>query len=339
MFYTSPEILQDVGTGIAGSLGRVGKVGAFTIMKAAKVAISVTLFYGALQLFNNLMSPDEEDQLPEDVKRRPHITLPKWLVGENRLYYIDRLGSLAELLDIFGIDRSIGSDLNDVITGRMKLEDKMKEMLMSPVKDIFNSSFPLAKMSVELITGQELFPDPSNPRQIRDRWEYVFGQVGFKDEYKALAGKPIVEGSYTKQKRSILFTSVVPGEAAYWDVYDMQDEFYARYDKSKRSFGWQDPSSADAKKANAAYYYKVALKMEDWKAAEKYLKEYVFYGGTEKTFEATMKSMVPLYGMSKDDKAKLISELTPEEKEQYNKAVAYFEELQKIKATSLPEKP
>lgn len=339
IFYTSPEILQDVGTGIARSLGRAGKVGAFTVMKAAKVAISVTLFYGALQLFNNLMSPDEEDQLPEDVKSRPHITLPSWLVGESRLYYIDRLGSLAELLDIFGIDRSIGSDLNDVITGRMKLEDKMKEMFMSPVHDIFNSSFPLAKMSVELMTGQELFPDPSNPRQIRDRWEYIFGQVGFKDEYKAISGKPIIEGSYTKQKRSILFTSVVPGEAAYWDVYDMQDDFYARYNKGQRSFGWKDPSSVDAKKANAAYYYKVALKMEDWKAAEKYLKEYVFYGGTQKTFEATMKSMAPLYGMSKSDQEKFLSELTEDEKKQYDKAVKYFNELQRIKATSLPEKP
>lgn len=336
MFYTSPEVLQDVGTGIAGSLGKAGRVGAFTLMKMAKVAISVSLFYGALQLFNNLMSPEEEDKLPEDIKKRPHITLPAWLVGPNRVYYIDRLGSLAELLDIFGIDRSLGSDLNDVITGRMKLEDKMKEMLMSPVHDIFNSSFPLAKMSVELITGKELFPDPSNPKQMRDRWEYIFNQVGFRDEYKALAGKPIIEGSYTKQKRSIIFSSVVPGDAAYWDVYDMTDDFYKRHDISQRSSSWSDPSSKDAKKANAAYYYKVALKMQDTKAAERYLKEYVFYGGTKSTFESTMRSMAPLHWMSKTDKKLFFSEMTAQEKEQYDKAVAYFEELMKIKATSLP---
>ena len=184
--------------------------------------------------------------------------------------------------------------------------------------------------------GKEFFPDPSNPKTMRDKWEYVFNQVGFKDEYKALTGKPIIEGSYSKQKRSIIFSSVLPGDAAFWDIYDIQDAYYQRYNKGQSMTTWQNQSSNEAKKANAVYYYKLALKMEDKESAEKYLKEYVFYGGTKKTFESSMRSMQPLYWMSKADKKKLLEEMTEKEKETYDRAMEFYKELDSIKAISLP---
>jgi hypothetical protein len=237
---------------------------------------------------------------------------------------------------MFGIDKDIGPDIKDVIAGRISPKDKMLEIIMSPVKDIFNSAVPFAKMAFEVMAGQQYFPDPTDPRDIRDRWEYLFNIVGLKDEYNALAGKPMIEGSYLKHKAANLLTkSVLEGDAALWDMYAYEEDFYRRHDISQSSVKWERDQGDKAKKAKAVYYYKQAMKLGDTKAAERYLKEYAFYGGTKKTLKQSMATMEPLYWVDKKYKDQMIEEMSEEEKETYERAKAWIKELQAIEKPNI----
>lgn len=329
-FYNDGVTLENTAQQARNKLGNVAKASTFTIFRLAKLMLGVSAFYGALALANGLIAGDDEDELPEDVQNSPHITIPRWMTGGEKVYYIDRLGSFAEFMNMFGIDYSMGSDLNDIATGRMQLSDKIKEMASSPLLDAFNSSWPVAKIAFELVTGKTYFPDPKNPATIRDIWEYVFSQVGFKDEYKALAGKPIDQGSYLMQKRNILFNSVMPGDAAFYDVYDMVDEYYKSIGESNTFMNYMDKNTDKYKKSQAVYYYKSALKLGDAKAAEKYLAEYVLYGGTKATLKDSMAYLDPTNALSSKKKADFLKWITPEQKETYDKAMEYYKELQEI---------
>jgi protein associated with RNAse G/E len=77
----------------------------------------------------------------------------------------------------------------------------------------------------------------------------------------------------------------------------------------------------------AVYYYKTALRMGDYDAAENYLEKYVNAGGTHKTLNQSLKYMDPLYGMDGKLKRKFLAEMDTDEREQYEKALAYIEEL------------
>jgi hypothetical protein len=161
---------------------------------------------------------------------------------------------------------------------------------------------------------------------MKDRWEYLFGQVGLSEEYKKISGKAIVDGSYFKQKHSILFNSVYEGDVAYWDLMDLKDRWYRIADKSAVDISDKYPDSTDSKRKEAMYYYKQALKLNDTKAAERYMKEFVFYGGTDKKMKDSLEATDPLYGMKNKDKTEFIAWLNPEEKLICDKAMRYYEE-------------
>ena len=327
IFYDDSSTMDSFAQSAISKAGKTARLGAVAIFRSAKLLAGLTAFYGGLTLANSLFAGDDDDELPEYVKNSPHITIPRWITGSERVYYIDRLGSLAELFDMFGMDKGLWSDLRDVSTGRKSESEVIKEMLMSPIMDSYNSSWPLVKIVTELISGKEFFPDPSNPRQIRDRWEYLFKQVGFGTEYKVLAGKPVDSGSYPKQKREILWNSVLPGDAALFDVYDMVGDYYNSIGESDTFVNYMNPNTDKYKRSQAAYYYKLSLKLEDWKAAEKYLAEYVGYGGTKKTLNSTMRYINPLNGMNNTKKSGFLQWITPDDKARLDKAMEWYKEL------------
>ena len=315
-----------------GKFGRGFRVGGVMVVRTAKLLMGLASFYGGIQMFNMLIAGDEEEELPEYVKNSPHLTIPRFVSGSEKVYYLDRLGSLAELFDMVSIDYGLGKDLHDIATGRMSWKEKAAEIALSPIYEGVNSSMPLAKIVLELIGGKEYFPDPTNPRQIRDRWEYIFKQVGFDDEYKAIVGKPQNKGSYPLEKVGVLANSVLPGDAALSDMYGIVEDYYAYIGESATYTNYMNPNTDKFKRSQAAYYYKMSLKLEDWRAAEKYLAEYVSLGGTDKTLKATMRYLNPLSSMNETKQSAFLKWITPEEKERYDKAMSWYEELTKLSA-------
>jgi hypothetical protein len=107
----------------------------------------------------------------------------------------------------------------------------------------------------------------------------------------------------------------------------IKDRFYKANGLGAISIEQKYPDSTDAKRSNAMYYYKQALKLNDKKAAEKYLKEYMALGGTSKTKDASFEAMDPLQGMTKKVKSEFLKWISPEEKKTYEQAMQYYKEL------------
>jgi hypothetical protein len=82
------------------------------------------------------------------------------------------------------------------------------------------------------------------------------------------------------------------------------------------------------------YNYKLALRYEDEKAQEKYLKEYESYGGNaQQTIESVL-TMSPYYGIKKDERAAFKASLTGKDKERLETAEQYFVELLETELTN-----
>ena len=99
-FYTDGVTIKNTEQQARNKLGNIARASTFTVFRLTKLLLGTAAFYGALALGNGLLAGDDEEELPEDVKNSPHITIPRWVTGSNKVYYIDRLGSFAEFMNM-----------------------------------------------------------------------------------------------------------------------------------------------------------------------------------------------------------------------------------------------
>jgi hypothetical protein len=294
----------------------VSGVAAFRIAKlTAKIAAANFVY----QILNSKFARDEEDELPEYVKETPHITIPRALTrwtGSDKIYYIAGLGSFQDLMNMFGLDMTSASDLKRVANGDITFADWASETAKESALDWINSSFPLGKLFLGYALGVDYYPDASNPRDIRDKMEFTMKQVGLDNEWRALMGMPITSGSIFTEQMDRVLNSVLPGDAAVYDVNEMIEDFmiennysYKPYESSKDV----SPDSLEANRASAAYNYKLAIKLGDKNAAEKYLIEYAYYGGTSKGIATSIRSSLVYTKLSPEEKEQFKASLTPDE--------------------------
>jgi hypothetical protein len=328
-FRYDSDLMSSQAAGMMKYIEQGTKYGAFTLLKVAKASIGIGMFVGGLALFNNMFAGDEEDKLPEDVKNVPHLTLPGWVFGDNNLHYMTNLGSLSEFMKFFGADMGTAQDIKEVLTGRMSYEQFIKDAATSPIYELMTGSMPAVQVVLALTLGETYYPDPTKPTQIKDFLEYMADQVGLKDEYKWLSGQPLPDGDFKQQLIQRLFKETVPGDAAVWDTYDLIDQFRALNNLPEQYSSKYDYSSVEGKRHLAAYYYKLSLKLKDTDAAEKYLAEYIFYGGTQKSFNSVMNWWYPTASLSTKQKENFINWVNedPESKKEYETAMAFIDSL------------
>lgn len=329
-FRYDPDLMAAEGNKFARYAKQFGKWGAFTTYKVAKTLIGLGLFQGLmLSLWNNLFAGKEEDELPEDVKRKPHLTMPGWLFGDDNIHYISDLGSFSEFLSYFGLDYGVMNDIKDIATGRLNVDDYLKNAAKSSLFDIVTGSMPGVQLVIAALGGVTIFPDPTKPVQIKDTLEYIADQAGLKDEYKAIAGLPMPEGQYSQQFIQRIFKEITPGEAAVWDAYDLVNK-YRELNNLGESYSTRFDYKTEAGKRHlAAYNYKVALKMQDKEAAQKYLAEYIANGGTGGSLENVIRWWYPAAGLSASEKESFESWLleNPEDWETYSRANSFVDSL------------
>jgi len=334
IFYNDPSIVQSAGQDAVNKFAKGVKTSAYATMKIGKIALGYGAFNLALALWNSVVAPDEEDELPEDIKNKPHIVFPRWATGGEIFYYSD-LSSFYQLFSDIGFDGigDVYSDLKEIINGKMTLGDKVVEIATETASNFMSGMAPFYRPAMEAIVGKSIYPDISKPSTVRDPWEHLFKSIGLEYEYRVVAGKPLPNGSYIESFKKAFAYTVVPGEAAMWDVYDMKDRYYESINKKVSSGFLKDD------KAMAIYNYKLALKANDTKAAERYLKEYAIRGGTKATYKKSMDALDPTYGMSSADKKKFLDGMSEDEKTIYNRAVEYYKSLQEMgEPTGLPLK-
>jgi hypothetical protein len=94
--------------------------------------------------------------------------------------------------------------------------------------------------------------------------------------------------------------------------------------KYLKEIGAYNEGYSESIRSDALYNIKLAMRYGDKKAFEKYLLEYATLGGTSKGLKQSLKTMHPLYGLSKEKQAAYINSLDAVDKENLVKAADYY---------------
>ena len=293
--------------------------------RIGKFVVMATAFWSILQAWNLLRYPDEEDDLPEDVKAKPHIIFGRDSKGN--VQYFSRLGSLADLLDWFGVDAGTPNQIADWLNGRRTAKEIAVDMAKSPVNKFVSGVTPFVKAPLEALLMRQTFPDVFEPRSIRDRMDYLAQSLGLENEYRSLTGKPTK--GYAESLRNLVTYEIEPGQAAYYGIVDRKYEYGKKMGK-----GNMDGSFRSAK-SDALYYFKLAIRYRDKEAADKYLLGYAMNGGTVDGLERSLGSLHPLYGLASKPKdgadiseqQAFVNQLDKEGEKDLLRAIRYYEEV------------
>ncbi|MBQ3457316.1 MAG: hypothetical protein IJG36_12830, partial [Synergistaceae bacterium] len=256
------------------ALGKLASMPLYTL-SAAQSFGKLLLFTAALQMFNRFVFPEADDDLPYDVKYRPHLTLGK---RNGQVYYFDRIGAIADAADWFHLD-SIWLDAKDLANGQQTLGGYLKKMAQAPFSKAINGLNPALKMPIELAMGRSMFPDAFNPSTIRDPAEYIARSFGMSWPYKAITGKP----HDNMQELTRLFVySQDEDEAAYWQTLDRVRQFQNQVlDRHFDGF-------ASTARGRILQNIKKALRFNDREAVRRFLREYTQANGTKQGLKASM---------------------------------------------------
>lgn len=300
------------------------KVQRYALGKAAAVPIyaasagwsmgKLLLLTGAMQMFNRFVFPDADDDLPNDVKYRPHVT-----VGEinGRVHYLDRLGSVGDWLDWFNLD-SAWLDAKDFANGQQTLGGYLQKMIKAPFSKVINGLNPAIKMPIELAMGRSMFPDAFNPSTIRDPAEYVARSFGLVWQYRVITGKP---HDNIQELTKLFVYSQDADEAAYWQTLDRVRQFQNQVlDKHFDGF-------ASTRRGRILQNIKKALRYKDGEAVRRFIREFHQADGTKQGLKQSMKAMDPLHGLSEKEKAQFLKWISPDDRKYLRKAQRYFHQL------------
>ncbi len=297
-------------------LGQVMKSPVYA-WRVGKTAFKVNLFWMLVQAFNHFVMGDDEEDLPPDVRGRPHLTLGR--DSEGRVVYFDRIGAFADILDWFGLDNGY-HDIREILSGRRSVGEFAEKMAKAPVSKLINAMTPFAKISLEATTGRQLFPDAFNPRSIRDMGVYFAEQLGLTPEFVALTGRP--SPGYLKSRLGSLFLyHRDPEESAYWWIMDRKRQF------QEQELGVTWSGGNTSKRGEALSNVKRAIRYGDNAAMKKALQEYFRYDGTGEGLTRSLESMQPLSGLSDENKVRFIKWLSPEDRKYLMKANGYAQSL------------
>jgi hypothetical protein len=309
------KLQQAAGEKMKKSLGLAGYVSGKAVLGLGKIAIRVGALSALLLAWNNLVMGDDEEELPENIRNSPHITLGKNDKGE--VMYFSRLGSLNDILEWFGLDTLI-QDINNLLMGRKTIGEQVSDMFVSPLNKLINGITPYIKNPAELLSGKSFYPDIREPRTIRDVGTYIADSLGVGEEYERIKGMPVNDNYLESWYKAFAYKSD-PKANAYYRILDLKANF------EKKELGqFQSYSYSDSPKTKDLYYFKLGLKYGDKEAAKKYLKKYFEEGGTTKGLAKSLETMNPIYGLDEDELTQFATWLTPEERKDLKKAMEFY---------------
>ena len=286
----------------------------FYAISAAETFAKISLFTMLAQAFNRFVFPDDDDELPPDIKYKPHLTLGK---VKGQLYYFDRIGALGDAAEWLSLD-NIVMDSRQLQRGSLSWGDFMKKVITTPATKVLQEVNPLFRMPYELATGRTIYPDASHPRMIKDNGAYISQTFGLSWPYKAATGKP--RDDWQEFKNMFVYSADAE-EAAYFYSLDMVRQF------QERVLGKRFDGFAQTKRGQVLQKLKAALRFNDRQAVRQSLREYAALDGTKQGLKASMKSMNPLYGLSKDEQKKFMRWISQEDRKYLRKANRYFHQL------------
>ena len=309
--------------------GNVGGVAGMLGVRSAIIASRVAWMYGLYWLANNLLHPEEEDQLQEYDRQNPHIILGRRADGSIRL--IRNVGALGDFLEWFGIN-DISGDIPEYMDGRVSTGDLASKAARAPLNKLLGSLAPWIKALYEIPSGTTTFPDATRIRQ-KNRDELAAGIVGGEEEYKWARGKVLEDGSTIRPhywERWIGLAVNRPKDSALSDIYAARDLFL-------KQEGVERPNVLSESK-----YKKIrdAVKNEDYEAFRDARQGLIEKNGGdyEKTLEGWnryLSGLDPIANtLNAEREAKFIGEfLRPDEREKLDIARQYAAEVRDLSET------
>ena len=309
-FYNDPNLIKEVGEKTASRFAKGVKLSAYTAMRLGKFAIMASLVDLVLSVWNRVFRKEEDEQVPSYAREESHITVGKW---GNKIYYLSNVGSLREALEWVGMSDPY-QDFYDIATGKKTYEQKVLEIIKAPGLRMTESIAPLLTPIVELKTGQKMY----SGQYIRDDWEYVAEFFQLKPAYRALTGKPQIDGKFNWNPISL--QKAFENEAYFWDIYDLRDQYYISQGREPLP---PYPPSTEAR-SKALYQFRTAIRYNDSEAAKRYLELYMAENGTLNGVKASARAITPLQGMTKADREAFVASLTGHDKYVYEKGMEFY---------------
>jgi len=289
----------------------------FIAIKVGMFALKAAAFWAMLQAYNMTRFPEEEKELSEDVRNKPHIIFGRDKDG--KVLYFSQLGAIGDFLEWFGLEAP-QQMVVDWLNGRKSIQDVALNMAKAPVNIVAQALGPHYKLPAEMAFGKKTFPNVFKPGTIRDRGLYLAQSLGLGDEYKKIAGLP--SRNYMDTLKNIFVYTSDPGEGAYYDILDEKRAFQKKIGKYNEYTGSFSPRS------QALYNIRMAIRYQDKKALEKYLIEYVNLGGTKQGLETSLRNMNPLHGLNKAEQKVFVKIwLDDEGREKLLLALAFYENV------------
>jgi hypothetical protein len=314
-------ILKALGLGGAAAGVRVG-------VTAAMLAVLVHAFIGLAALWNRLFWPDEEEELRKSfIGRVPHLIVGRTPDGQIRTVKVE--SGFADFLEWLGLG-DYPADVRDVAQGRATVLEKGAEAVRAPLGQIVGSWEPATKTAAELLMGRSFFPDPFNPRPIRDRAQYLAQQYSVGRLYSEVMRIP------TRPNEPVLglLTQMTdPGEAAYFATRALAGKW-------KEQERGQPPYAGGefTDKMNALYYYRQALKWGEPDKAQYWYRKYLEEGGTRAKARESIKRADPLGGLSAADRRAFLKGLSEEDRTMVDRAERWYRDALVLPARRLPGK-
>ena len=314
-FSKSPEKGLVVTMKIAGK-GTLNGVRRFALWSAR-----TTLFWTAVQLWNHLVMGEEEEELPEYVQNNMHFNIgdgnPFGSDGKNR--YITLGGAYGDILNFFGLN-NFPSMIGEVVSGEKSVAETLQDMKKAALSNVVGVLGPVVSDPLAFIAGVQLWPDPENPRYVKDKAQFFAQSLGLKDEYDVLFSVPHRNFWQRYGEKILSIASVDPGESAYYAVQDEVREF-------NKSQGKGGSSNFYTPQSQAAYTFKMGMKLGDEKAAKQGLQKLVALGKTADDIDKIIEGMAPLAELSQDDQALFLARADNKTIQEYVRAVQWYAEM------------
>lgn len=286
--------------------------------KAAKKTTTIVAkfmaFSATVALYNVTFFSDEEKDLSPDQRRKMHLILGRNQDGSVR--YLPISGAFRDALGWFG-GEDIDYDIKDIMDGKASPIKKIAEILPAASNKLFGGSRPIFKSAlIEPLVGKTFYPDMWNPRPIHNKFDHIARSFSMELITRKVMGMPTrgIDDDFSSR----LYQSIDPGEAAYYNIRKIVNNF------KEEQRGIEMPSHTPDSKANALHYYKQSLRFSDLKAAGRYLEKYYDLGGTLEGAKISIKLSEPTGGLPKELKSKFYKTLTREEKKDLNEASKWY---------------
>lgn len=287
--------------------------------------------------WNNAMWPDEEEDLPDDVRKTVHFIYGRDPLGNVLVF--NRFGVFQEVREWFGL-AGAPQILVDWFTGRITKQEAAQLVAeefveQGPFNKVVQGVGGPWKTLVELGTGISTFPSVTRMRRFAPpitggdllepaRLEFIARSVGLENEFKVITGRPSKAGGesraaqYLRTLPEFFLYRYEPGRTQYQDTLNAK----SRWERSLGKENWGDYWSS---KSEVLRQFKRAEQYGQRNIAYNHLQEYVALGGTAKGALQSFRRMDPLYGLDDDELQAFTDYLGDRGKQRLVMAITYYE--------------